>query len=178
MITRRLAPLPLRGRTSCPGPAPRSGPPSARASTRSTKASSPSPRQMPSTPSSWTISGKKVGCGPPNTEKHAGQLGLEPPVHVQVVALRAGDDRVGRHVGLELAGHRHRVVVGGHGQLHLVARCLEGAGQVHDALGLVIDLLSDKQHAQDHIHLRKLESLPPRRSDPATRTQSTTGQLP
>jgi hypothetical protein len=38
--------------------------------------------------------------------------------------------------------------VRGHGQFHLVARRFERAGQVHDALGLVVDLLFYKQYAQ------------------------------
>ena len=47
--------------------------------------------------------------------ENPGQLCLEPVVDIQVVALRTGDDRVGSHVGLEVAGDRHRIVVGSHG---------------------------------------------------------------
>ena len=89
--------------------------------------------------------GEEGRVRPTEHGKDAGQLGFDPPVDVQVVALRAGDDRISNHVGLHVAGDRHRVVVGSHGKFHLVSRCLEGTGQVHNALGLVVDLLSDKQ---------------------------------
>ncbi len=96
--------------------------------------------------------GEEGGVGTAEHGKDAVHLALDLAVQVQVVALRAGDHRIGRHVGLELAGHLHRVLVGSHNQVHLVARRLERAGQVHDALGLVIGLLGDKENSHDRTH--------------------------
>jgi len=50
----------------------------------------------------------------------------------------------------DLPGHGHRVLVGSYGQGHLVTGGLEGAGEVHDALGLVIYLPGDEKHTHGY----------------------------
>jgi len=90
---------------------------------------------------------------PAKDGEQPGQLGLEAAVEAQVIALRAGDDRKGGHVGAKATGHRQGVAVGGHGQLHFVAGGLQDAGQDHDPLGLVVDLLLDEQDAQGELPL-------------------------
>ncbi len=72
---------------------------------------------------------------------------LDASVQLEVISLGAGDDAVAHNARPELLGHGHRVLVGSHGQGHLVASGLEGTGEVHDALGLVIYLLGDEKHA-------------------------------
>jgi hypothetical protein len=71
---------------------------------------------------------------------------LDASVQLEVISLGVGDDAVAHNARPELFGHGHRVLMGSHGQGHLVARGLEGTGEVQDALELVIYLLGDEKH--------------------------------
>jgi hypothetical protein len=48
--------------------------------------------------------GEEGWVRPAKNRVYARQLGLDPAVQIQLVALRAGDDRIGCHVGLKVTG--------------------------------------------------------------------------
>ena len=70
---------------------------------------------------------------------------LDLAVQVEVVALGAGHRGVADDVRLVLARDRDGVFLGGDRQLNIMSSLFQDRGHGHDALGLVINLLFDKQ---------------------------------
>jgi len=74
--------------------------------------------------------------------------GTDAQVEVEIVALRTGDDAVGQHIGPECLCHSQGIVKGGDGERYLVPGGLEHAGELHDALRLVVHLIENEEYPQ------------------------------
>jgi hypothetical protein len=72
---------------------------------------------------------------------------FDTPIEFEVFAVGTGNDAESDDAGLPLLGDFHRVLVGGDGQANLVAGGLQRAGQMHNAVRLIVYLIYDEQDA-------------------------------